>query len=213
MIMCKKENNAKLDYEYALKSQNEIVKSLFQRFLSNENMDAFLVYYREVLKYIDDLCTIDSDRPYVLGASKILVDCALFICELENKRVKILKESTNDFDELKEILKKDKSLMIWRDCKQHLLILAGKFLSKTCRVYYDLLQWKNEDVTPSQATIRYQLSYYSKYAGNMEECLKYRSESEHLILEYSLKNGQNIDQLREKCFIELPQLLKSIQNY
>ena len=54
-------------------------------------------------------------------------------------------------------------------------------MPKTCRAYYDLLQWKTEDINPSQAIIRYQLSYYSEYAGNLEECSKYREEAEQIL--------------------------------
>jgi len=210
VVMYENGKGVKINIQSASEWQGRVVGVLYNVYKTKGTMTSFLECYQEILKLIGILI-YDRNHPRVLGASKILVDFALFIRELENERFSEIKKSINDFEVLKETLEKDEKLKEWAKHRGLLRCYGGKFLPKTCRAYYDLLQWKTEDINPSQAIIRYQLSYYSEYAGNLEECSKYREEAEQILLKCSIENNQSLDELKEKCFYSLPQLLESIQ--
>lgn len=213
VTMYEKGKGVAKDYRQALKWQRRVVDNLYRNFKEKATAESFSIYYREVEKYIFDLYDFDTSSPFVLGAIKIRMDCILLINNIEKEK----SECFNDRKEYRKFLTNDSLMKVLLESKSRLQLLMGQYFSDywcmTYRDWYmtyrDLLCGKEKQIDAiQQATICYWLSYSSGYAGDIDECLKYRKEAEEIVSKYSLENNHRIEELRAKCFDELPQLIK-----
>ena len=207
--MYKKGKGVAINYEESLIWQHQLVDDLKQKFLKEWTEESFLEYYNELTIFIGDLYSDRGRAPYDFGASKILEDCIQIIVKYERELLKNVKT----IEQHKEVVAAHPILETMMEKKRFLEITGERFLPRTWSLYRDLLFDKNDEITVSQAIIRYLLSYYSEYSFNMDECTQERKEFEEIIAKCALASGESVDSIKQRIQknITLESLIKIIQ--